>query len=407
MTDAAMRADLSDVARLVVPDVRRRLPRVAQLITGAIRTAVPGYAHGERRHQLIFTAVNSAVAHFLDRAVGLPVSPLAVDDLFRKMGFREAGVGDDLSHLESAIRGGAGACWAEIRVAAAARKVTTSALEDLHEALDAYADHLLAQVHRGHAAGAAAREQDPGLARRRLVDGLLGGAKPEAITAYSQVAGFSVPPQLVVIAVELPEDAQFDASALPPSVLHRPGTGRATLLTHEGLTAEAVDIVTAQVPEARFAVGWQVDTRDLPSAYRWAQRALVLMENGVLPARQVIDCREHRTAIWLHAEPTMRRQLAQELLQPLFEETANSREILSETLLVWLETRDSAPAIAARLGVHPQTVRYRWRRINQLFGESLHDPEFVVQLTLVLKASVSLWIAGDQSDFERYQERTQ
>jgi len=26
----------------------------------------------------------------------------------------------------------------------------------------------------------------------------------------------------------------------------------------------------------------------------------------------------------------------------------------------------------------------------------------VVQLTMVLKASVPLWIAGDQSDFERY-----
>ncbi|WP_257440825.1 helix-turn-helix domain-containing protein [Nocardioides daeguensis] len=72
---------------------------------------------------------------------------------------------------------------------------------------------------------------------------------------------------------------------------------------------------------------------------------------------------------------------------------------------MWLETRDSAPAIAARLGVHPQTVRYRWRRINQLFGEALHDPEYVIQLTLVLKASIALWIAGDQSDFERYSER--
>src|SRR3546814_9071794 len=79
-----------------------------------------------------------------------------------------------------------------------------------------------------------------------------------------------------------------------------------------------------------------------------------------------------------------------------------SRDILSETLLVWLETRDSAPASAARLGVHPQTVRYRWKRINELFGEDLHDPEFVLQMTMLLKASVPMWIAGDQSDFERF-----
>jgi DNA-binding PucR family transcriptional regulator len=125
----------------------------------------------------------------------------------------------------------------------------------------------------------------------------------------------------------------------------------------------------------------------------------------VIPARPVIECVRFRTEIWLHAEPVLRRQLAQELLQPLFNETENSREILSETLLVWLETRDSAPAIAARLGVHPQTVRYRWKRINELFGDSLHDPDYVIQLTLLLKASVPLWIAGDQSDFRRFREQ--
>ena len=34
----------------------------------------------------------------------------------------------------------------------------------------------------------------------------------------------------------------------------------------------------------------------------------------------------------------------------------------------------------------------------------LHDPEFIVQITMLLKASVPLWKAGDQSDFERYRE---
>jgi DNA-binding PucR family transcriptional regulator len=101
----------------------------------------------------------------------------------------------------------------------------------------------------------------------------------------------------------------------------------------------------------------------------------------------------------------MRQRLCQELLEPLLAETPNSRTILSETLLAWVETRDSAPAIAARLDVHPQTVRYRWKRINELFGEVLQDPDFVLQLTLVLKASVPMWKAGNQSDFELFEAR--
>jgi hypothetical protein len=402
-----MEIDLSDTARTVLTDVRRRLPRIALRVTEEIRSIVPGYAHGDRRQQLIFTAVNSAAAHFLDQAMGQPASSVAVDDLFRRIGFREAGVGADLANLDSAVRVAVRACWDEIRVVAAKQGVSPGALADLREALDDYVAKLLVQVRRGHAAGGIAREQDGGLARRRLVDGLLAGADQADLGPYAEVVGWPMPAQLVVTAAELPQDARIDPTALPDQILCRGAHGRIALISRESGAEEAIAAVRRQVSDARFAVCWPVEPRDAPSAHRWAQRALTLAAKGVVPVRPVIDCRAYRTEIWLHAEPVMRRQLAQELLRPLFEETANSREILSETLLVWLETRDSAPAIAARLGVHPQTVRYRWRRINQLFGEALHDPEYVVQLTLVLKASIALWIAGDQSDFERYLERTQ
>lgn len=166
--------------------------------------------------------------------------------------------------------------------------------------------------------------------------------------------------------------------------------------------AELVEQLRGLGNGVSVAFSWAVPLADATHAQHWVTRALDLTAAGALPRQQVIDCSRYRTQLWLHAEPAIRRQLAQELLRPLIAETPNSREILSETLLVWLETRESAPAIAAILGVHPQTVRYRWRRINELFGEALHDVEFVVQLTMVLKASVPLWIAGDQSDFERY-----
>ncbi|WP_235738009.1 PucR family transcriptional regulator [Nocardioides alcanivorans] len=98
----------------------------------------------------------------------------------------------------------------------------------------------------------------------------------------------------------------------------------------------------------------------------------------------------------------LRQQLTQELLTPLLAETANSREILSETMLAWLESRDSAPAIASKLHVHPQTVRYRWKRINELFGDLLHDPDYVISVTTLLKATVPLWKAGDLTDVQSF-----
>ncbi|WP_376707709.1 hypothetical protein [Nocardioides alcanivorans] len=47
-------------------------------------------------------------------------------------------------------------------------------------------------------------------------------------------------------------------------------------------------------------------------------------------------------------------------------------------------------------------MRYRWRRINELFGDLLHDPEFVVTVTILLKATVPMWKAGDLSDVAIY-----
>lgn len=405
MPDAAIEVESSETARIVLPEVRRRLPRIAQQVIDEIRSTVPGFADSDSRQELVFTAVNSAAAYFLGRELGEPVSAAAADDLFRKMGFREGGAGGDLAALDSAVRVAAKAYWAEIRVEAARQGVSPYALGDLREALDDYVEHVLVQARHGHAAGGEAREQDSGLARRRLVDGLLASADPDDLAAYADVAGWPLPSLVVVTAVELPRGTLLDPDTLPETVLCRVAAGRAALVTTEATAADAITAVRAQLPATRFAVCWPVEPHDAAAAYRWTQRALSLAGKGILPALPVLDCRTYRTEIWLHAEPVMRRQLAQELLQPLLEESPNSREILSETLLVWLETRDSAPAIAARLGVHPQTVRYRWRRINQLFGESLHDPEYVIQLTLVLKASIALWIAGDQSDFERYSER--
>jgi DNA-binding PucR family transcriptional regulator len=44
------------------------------------------------------------------------------------------------------------------------------------------------------------------------------------------------------------------------------------------------------------------------------------------------------------------------------------------------------PAVAAALHVHPQTVRYRLKRLRELFGERLDDPRVRFELALALRA---------------------
>jgi DNA-binding PucR family transcriptional regulator len=77
--------------------------------------------------------------------------------------------------------------------------------------------------------------------------------------------------------------------------------------------------------------------------------------------------------------------LRERSLAPLAGESERSRARLEETLRAWLQHRGSQHAIASELGVHPQTVRYRLRRLRELFGPALEDPEQRFELEIALR----------------------
>ncbi|MDX6703089.1 MAG: hypothetical protein QOF26_3315, partial [Baekduia sp.] len=51
----------------------------------------------------------------------------------------------------------------------------------------------------------------------------------------------------------------------------------------------------------------------------------------------------------------------------------------------WLDEPGQVSRVAERLGVHPQTVRYRMAQLRDLFGERLDDPEARFELALALR----------------------
>lgn len=407
MGEAEAGISLPGSAQWMLSSLEGQMREVAGRVAEQIQTSVPafdGLSDGGA-HELILNAMHNAIRLFVDDALGREVSYAAVDDLFRKLGYRQGARGRDHEVIDQSVTIAVREISNELQVRAAENELSAGALNAINEAVTGFVAHLTEQVELGHQAGLEARNTDTGVARSRLLEGLLAGADADDLETQAAIAQWEITERVTVIAAEVRGKERIAARELGGAALTRPGQTPQLVVCASDDVADVVERLKAAYPRTRLAVCWPVPPNDVPAAGRWVNRALALVRAKVIPARPVIDCVRHRTEIWLHAEPALRRQLAQELLRPLFGETANSREILSETLLVWLETRDSAPAIAARLGVHPQTVRYRWKRINELFGDSLHDPDFVIQLTLVLKASVPLWIAGDQSDFERYQSR--
>ena len=59
-------------------------------------------------------------------------------------------------------------------------------------------------------------------------------------------------------------------------------------------------------------------------------------------------------------------------------------ERLEETLLAWLEG-GGAPEAAKALSVHPQTVRYRLKKLRDLFGDALDNPDARFELETAVR----------------------
>lgn len=81
-------------------------------------------------------------------------------------------------------------------------------------------------------------------------------------------------------------------------------------------------------------------------------------------------------------DPAARDQLVEEIYRPL--EEAGSA--LLETLSVYLEQASSLEGAARMLFVHPNTVRYRLRRVTDVTGWSPSDVRsaFTLRIALIL-----------------------
>ncbi|MFE8012741.1 PucR family transcriptional regulator [Streptomyces antibioticus] len=121
------------------------------------------------------------------------------------------------------------------------------------------------------------------------------------------------------------------------------------------------------------------------SAYRQAEQALsvarrrgrVLVEHERLAAGSVLP---------LLADDAV-RAFADGLLRALYEHDATGRGDLVASLRAWLSRHGQWDAAAADLGVHRHTLRYRMRRVEEILGRSLDDPDVRMELWLALKAT--------------------
>jgi DNA-binding PucR family transcriptional regulator len=86
-------------------------------------------------------------------------------------------------------------------------------------------------------------------------------------------------------------------------------------------------------------------------------------------------------------------QVADAVLRGLDDLADEDRTLLLDTFGAWLDSDGSAAEAAKRLFVHPNTVRYRLRRLEERTGRSLSNPRSVAELSLAYEIDCAL-VAG-------------
>ncbi len=192
----------------------------------------------------------------------------------------------------------------------------------------------------------------------------------------------------------LAETVESAAARSGEAVLVVPAGDRLVVLATDGGAAVAacVDHAAALEPnpggeEEGLVIGLSAPSGPTAAsaAYKQAEQALSVAR------RRGRVCVEHEhlatgSVLPLLADDAV-RAFADGMLRALRDHDATGRGDLVASLRAWLSRHGQWDAAAADLGVHRHTLRYRMRRVEEILGRSLDDPDVRMELWLALKAT--------------------
>ncbi len=356
----------------------------------AIRERVPAYRRPLRgRFGVgIRLGVEEALGQFVDLIADPELERSAASRVYRGLGAGEYRERRTLDALLDAYRLGARVSWRRIASLAIEAEVDRSTLAVLADAVFAYIDELSALSADGYAEAQSVEAGETQRRRRRLARLLLGAhPDPAAIAAAAEAAEWDPPAKLAVIAWR--GEARRLRSRLPLDslVLEEDGEdGTVALLGDPG--APGLRARLERGAEGLVAViGPEAGPDEVAASAARARAVLSLIAAGTITATGLVQADDHLAEMVTHAEPAALDELSRRRLAPLAAETPGSRTRLTETLRAWLDHQGAVAAVAAELGIHPQTVRYRLGRLHDLFGSELERPESRYELALALRGS--------------------
>ncbi|MFD7426054.1 helix-turn-helix domain-containing protein [Streptomyces sp. NPDC059818] len=378
-----MRPELPSLIKEIGVEVTRAYPEYARLLSGP-------------NGQAIRVGVEQSLSSFVDLVAEPSTSTSLRDDMCRRFGRFEAYEGRTMETLQGAYRLGARVALRRAKKVGRSYNFSPTLMLSFADALFAYIDELESLSREGFLEVQSQSGEQGEAMRRRLLHLILAG-RPVPRTAIAELCeqtGWTLPEEVTLVAVRAP--ARLDRVSADRDILADLSDPQPHLLIPGPLDDARRSMLDQSLLGTRAAIGLTVPTALASDSIRWARRVLELVDAGVIDDAPFVLCEDHLITLWLLSDPVLLDQLAQRELAPIAGISANRRERLVETLRIWLDTRGTAAHMGELLDVHPQTVRYRMRNLESIFGEQLIDPESRFSTEAVLRA-LQLQARGQES----------
>jgi hypothetical protein len=383
---------LVDITRLpdgpdVAAALRPAVPGLVEDMIEAIRAEIPAYDRPlrDRFGSLVRASTTASVERFLALIAGEEGDERAHSEIYVELGRGEVRSARPIDTLLSAYRIGGRVMWRGFAAEGQAAGIEPDVLYGLAEALFAYVDELSRESAAGYAEEQGLRDGARERERDNMLEVLMRRPPADAVVVHAQAARaeWTLPEAIAPVATPA---TCIAARQLEHRLMAATLGGMTVALVPDldaaGRTAELVRAL-AGAPAAR---GAQVAPYDAAEEVERAVLAAALQQAGVLPDSGVVATDDHLVALILHRDPERARSLADRALEPLDRLSDGTREKLTDTLAAWLDNACNTGETARALHVHMQTLRYRLRQLEEVFGpDRLSDGERRLELQLALK----------------------
>ncbi|MDL4816559.1 PucR family transcriptional regulator [Actinomadura opuntiae] len=374
---ALLYPELAALAVEIVDQIREQIPEYAVPLGGASSAPIRNGIE-EGLHQLL--------AHFI---IGTPIENRNAE-FYRRLGRGEFREGRSLDALQAAYRISARVTWRHFAQAGHKAGVSPRLMYLLADNVFAFTEEMAALSVSAFTElrdlTTSAFEQS----RQRLLRLLLtepAQAVRTRLADLSLTARWPLPDSVACVAISEDYDAsRMISPALDADILADLQHPDPCLLIPHAPSPARFHNLRRAFRGVEFALGPTVPLEDAAHSLALARQTLALKSQGVLSDEEHIRSEDHLATMHLLRDDAIMRVLYRRALAPFGELKKEQRDRLCETLLAWISTGGSVMEVAALLRIHPQTVRYRMRRIEEIFPDRLNDPDWRFEMQLALRA---------------------